>query len=113
VGAIRPNWRDRRGRVSTNGDAEKLYTRYVWLTVGHRVAAVLLGRLRMDVDECIAAYGDLMRAMHGAAPNQLSSASIAAVVADIVLRSGRPSTEAFHSAADDICKVFVGVSPPS
>jgi hypothetical protein len=93
--------------VSTYGDAEKLHIRTVWLTIGHSVAAVTLGRLRMDLDDCIATYGDLMRAMDVATPSQLSTALISTVVADIVSRCVRSITEAFQSAVDHNCKVFV------
>jgi hypothetical protein len=61
----------------------------------------------MDLDDCIAAYGDLMRATHNAAPNQLSNAPIPRVVADIVSQYGRSITEAFLNAADNGCKVYV------
>ncbi len=73
----------------------------------HSFAAVMLGRLRMEVDDCIAAYGNLMRVMHGATSDQPPNGTFVEAVADLVSRYGGSRTEAFHSAADHNCKVFV------
>ncbi len=61
VGAIQTNRVDRCGRVSINGNALKSYTGYFWLTIRQSVDAILPGHLRIDMDECIASYSDLMR----------------------------------------------------
>ncbi len=70
----------------------------------------MLGRLRMDVDDCITAYGGLIRALHSADPNQLSNTTLAAAVTDVVAQYSGSTTEAFCHAAENDCKVFVEVS---
>ncbi len=68
----------------------------------------MLGRLRIDVDECISAYGSLVRAMHSGVSSQLGNTTLEAAVSDAVSRYARSSNERFHSAAENDCKVYVG-----
>jgi hypothetical protein len=79
----------------------------VWLSVALRFAAIMLGRLRMDVDDCITEYSSVVRIMNAAEPNKLSSTALEAAVADVVTRYAGSSTEAFHSSAEADCKVCV------
>ncbi len=67
----------------------------------------MLGRLRMEVNDCIAAYSNMVHVVHNAEPNQLSSTTLEAAVAEIVSQHARSSTEAFHISAAEDCKVCV------
>jgi hypothetical protein len=78
-----------------------------WLIVGLRFAAIMLGRLRLDVDDCIMEYSSVVRITHNSAPNQLSNTALGAAIADVVSRYAGSSTEAFHSSAEEDCKVYV------
>jgi hypothetical protein len=55
----------------------------------------MLGRLRMEVDNCIAAYSSLMSATYNVALNQAASETIEESVQYIVAVNGGSNTEAF------------------
>jgi hypothetical protein len=71
----------------------------------HSVVAVMLGVLHMDVDNCIHAYVNLMRALRRVAPIGPSSEAAHRIVADTLAIYAEPSDEMFCRAAGDDSRV--------
>ncbi len=69
------------------------------------VVAVMLGVLRMEVDDCIEAYVNLMRALRPVAPIGPSSEAAHSIVRNVLTMFAGPSDERFCRAAGDDCRV--------
>ncbi|RYP59758.1 hypothetical protein DL770_010141 [Monosporascus sp. CRB-9-2] len=79
----------------------------------------LIGRLEMDVDECISAYSDLMNAVFGEKSSwlpigftgrikaQFDSQKLRGAIEQVILRRGLSKTELFNAGQHRGCKVFV------
>jgi hypothetical protein len=75
----------------------------------------MLGRLEMDVDACIAAYSELMKAVfegpsswlpvswRGNVKARFDSAKLRSAVNDVVASSGASPTSAFNDSKDRGC----------
>jgi hypothetical protein len=75
----------------------------------------MLGRLEMDVDACIAAYSELMKAVFkersswlpvsrsGKVKARFNSAKLRSAVNDVVASSGASPTDAFNDCKDQEC----------
>jgi hypothetical protein len=75
----------------------------------------MLGRLEMDVDACIAAYSELMKAVFkersswlpvsrsGKVKARFDSAKLRSAVNDVVASSGASPTDAFNDCKDRGC----------
>ncbi|KIX08880.1 uncharacterized protein Z518_03537 [Rhinocladiella mackenziei CBS 650.93] len=80
---------------------------------------IMLGRLEMDVDECIAAYTRLTKAVleerahripfswSGQVQSRFDSNKLKAVIDDVITRQGYSPTEPFNNEKPRGCKVFV------
>lgn len=78
--------------------------------------AIMLGRLEMDVDECIAAYTELMKAIFVKASSQLpitwkgkvkprfNSAKLKDAIEDVVSSRGALPADAFDDGKDRRCR---------
>ena len=76
----------------------------------------MLGRLEMDVDECIAAYSELMKAVFveqsswlpvswtGKVKARFDSGKLKGAVEDVISSRGISSTDAFHAGKDRGCR---------
>ncbi|CAI6342365.1 unnamed protein product [Periconia digitata] len=81
--------------------------------------AVMLGRLEMDVDECIDAYSELAAAVfgekltpipvkiEGEVKPQFDSARLETAIRKVVTRGGAPETALFNDGIERGCKTFV------
>ncbi|OAP55793.1 hypothetical protein AYL99_09945 [Fonsecaea erecta] len=81
--------------------------------------AIMLGRLEMDVDECITAYNRLTKAVFekraqwtpfswtGQVQSRFDSNKLKAVIDDVITRQGYSPTEPFNDGTTRGCKVFV------
>ncbi|OAG43855.1 hypothetical protein AYO21_02082 [Fonsecaea monophora] len=81
--------------------------------------AIMLGRLEMDVDECIVAYNKLTKAIFeekahwtpfnwsGRVQSRFDSNKLKAVIDDVITRQGYSPTEPFNDGKPRGCKVFV------
>ncbi|OQV11228.1 hypothetical protein CLAIMM_15091, partial [Cladophialophora immunda] len=81
--------------------------------------AIMLGRLEMDVDECITAYNRLIKAVFeekahwtpfswsGQVQSRFDSNKLKAVIDDVITRQGYSPTEPFNDGTPRGCKVFV------
>ncbi|KAJ6437506.1 reverse transcriptase [Purpureocillium lavendulum] len=81
--------------------------------------AIMLGRLEMDVDECITAYSDLMESVfnerlrrmsvgfHGRIEPKFDSNKLKEAIETVVHRAGAATTDLFNDGQDRGCKVFV------
>ncbi len=69
------------------------------------VVAVMLGVLRMQVDDCIGAYVNLIRALRPVAPIEPSSEAAHSIVRDVLTMFGEPSDERFCRATGDDTRV--------
>ncbi|EXJ75745.1 uncharacterized protein A1O5_00252 [Cladophialophora psammophila CBS 110553] len=81
--------------------------------------AIMLGRLEMDVDECIEAYNRLIKTVfekkaHWALFNwrgniqaQFDNAKLKGAIEEIITRKGYSTTELFNDGKSHGCKVFV------
>jgi hypothetical protein len=75
------------------------------LRIINSVIAVLLGVRRMQVDDCIGAYINLMRALRPVAPIEPTSEAAHSIVRDVLTMFGEPSDERFCRATDDDTRV--------
>ncbi len=69
------------------------------------VVAVMLGVLRMDVDDCIGAYVNMMCALRPIAPVRPSSEAAHGIVRDVLTMFLAPSDERFCRATADDSRV--------
>ncbi|EXJ92891.1 hypothetical protein A1O3_01445 [Capronia epimyces CBS 606.96] len=81
--------------------------------------AIMLGRLEMDVDECINAYNRLIKAVFkekahripfrfsGRIQSQFDSAKLKAAIEEVITSRGYSPTEPFNDRKPRGCKVFV------
>ncbi|KFY32151.1 hypothetical protein V493_00462, partial [Pseudogymnoascus sp. VKM F-4281 (FW-2241)] len=81
--------------------------------------AIMLGRLEMDVDECIAAYSDLAAAVFGEKLTQVpvnikgkikprfDSAKLESAIRKAVIRSGVSETDLLDNGTERGCRTFV------
>jgi hypothetical protein len=73
----------------------------------------MLGRLQMDVDECVTAYGNLTRFISSRESNQLEDDSKRSftTLQDAITKAlelpGRSSGDMFNTDIDHACRVFV------
>ena len=76
----------------------------------------MLGRLEMDVDQCIAAYSELAESvfseklrsipfgMWGQTKARFSSAKLKQAIRKVIVDSGRPESELFDDSSERGCK---------
>ena len=81
-----------------------------------RLIAIMLGRLEMDVDQCIAAYSDLTEAvfseklssvpfgMRGQIKSQFSSAKLKEAIQKVIVNSGRSESALFDDGSERGCR---------
>ncbi|KFY66945.1 hypothetical protein V496_01838, partial [Pseudogymnoascus sp. VKM F-4515 (FW-2607)] len=81
--------------------------------------AIMLGRLEMDVDECIAAYTDLAAAVFGEKISQVpvnikgkikprfDSAKLESAIRKVVAQSGASETDVLNDGTERGCRTFV------
>jgi hypothetical protein len=79
----------------------------------------MLGRLEMDVDVCITAYSELMKAVFaeksswlpvgwsGNVRARFDSTKLKSAVEDVISSNGVSPTDAFHDGKDRGCRTFV------
>jgi hypothetical protein len=73
--------------------------------------AIMLGRLHMDIDDCVTAFGSLVRAARDRAASSPLSAvdsylsTLDATVTEILVTYGGSSAEPFVAAMSGACKV--------
>jgi hypothetical protein len=79
----------------------------------------MLGRLEMDVDECISAYSKLMKTVFGEKSSWLpiswtggtkarfDSAKLKGAIEEVVANHGASATELFNDRASRGCRVYV------
>jgi hypothetical protein len=82
-----------------------------------RLIAIMLGRLEMDVDECIAAYIRLMEAVFktkktrfpitrtGNLKAQFDSAKLEAAITEVIRDQGAKETDLFNDGTSRRCRV--------
>lgn len=78
----------------------------------------MLGRLEMDVDECITAYNRLIKAVFeekalwtpfgwtGQVRSRFDSAKLKAAIDEVITRKGYSPTEPFNDGKPHGCKVY-------
>ncbi|KAF2477222.1 FabD/lysophospholipase-like protein [Lindgomyces ingoldianus] len=81
--------------------------------------AIMLGRLEMDVDECITAYSDLAEAVFGEKQSRIpinfmgkvksrfDSAKLETAIKKVVTQSGASVTDLFNDGTERGCRTFV------
>ncbi|KAF2274187.1 FabD/lysophospholipase-like protein [Westerdykella ornata] len=81
--------------------------------------AIMLGRLEMDVDTCIASYSELMKTVFeeksswfpvswsGKVKARFDSAKLKSAIEDVVSNNGASPTDAFNDGKDRGCRTFV------
>lgn len=82
-----------------------------------RLIAIMLGRLEMDVDECIAAYTKLMKTVFEKQSSQFAinwsgninarfdTAKLESAIKDVVTSHGAKETDLFNDGAERGCRV--------
>ena len=86
-------------------------------TNGHRLIAIMLGRLEMDVDDCILAYSKLMESMFakksswslegwtGEIKAQFDSTRLKSAIEEAITHQGIPKTSLLNDEQARGCKV--------
>jgi hypothetical protein len=81
-----------------------------------RLIAIMLGRLEMDVEECIATYSNFAEAVFGerlssipfnfkgGVKSRFDSAKLESAIQGIVKKSGVPEAELFNNGKEHGCK---------
>lgn len=81
-----------------------------------RLIAIMLGRLEMDVDECITGYSKLMKAVfmekssklplswRGRVKAQFDSKKLKAAVEEVIVNAGFSITDAFNDGKSRGCR---------
>ncbi|OTB15364.1 hypothetical protein K445DRAFT_61039 [Daldinia sp. EC12] len=81
--------------------------------------AIMLGRLEMDVDECISVYSELMKSVFkykarrfpisltGKTKSRFKSTKLEAAIKKAIIRHGSNETDLFNNGVARRCKVFV------
>jgi hypothetical protein len=89
----------------------------VGLTNAVRLIAIMLGRLEMDVDECISAYKDLMKAVfeeklrrvpiswRGNTKAQFDSARLKSAIEKVITSCGLYQADLFNDGTARGCRV--------
>ncbi|KAI0845105.1 phospholipase [Daldinia vernicosa] len=79
--------------------------------------AIMLGRLEMDVDECISVYSELMRSIFkkkwnwfpisltGKSRSRFKSAKLESAIKEAIIRHGSKETDLFNDGVDRRCRV--------
>jgi hypothetical protein len=86
------------------------------LTKRHSLIAIMLGRLEMSVDECIAAYSDLAAAVFGEKLHRIpvnirggvqprfDSARLESAIRKAITQSGASETDLFNDGTERGCR---------
>lgn len=97
-----------------------MYYALTWLnsrSKATRLIAIMLGRLEMDVDECISAYSGLMEAvfnerlrrmpvdLRGRVEPQFDSRKLKEAIEEVIRRRGASTTDLFNDGQERGCKV--------
>lgn len=84
-----------------------------------RIIAIMLGRLEMDVDECISAYTELMGtvfdkklrsrrlSISGDVQAQFDSQRLRAAIESVIIKTGRLPDEPFNKGELSGCGVYI------
>lgn len=84
---------------------------------GGRLIAIMLGRLEMDIDECVLVYNGLMKALFeekssrfrvgwsGRIKAQFDSNKLKAVIEEVITRHNPSSSSLFNDGKQHGCKV--------
>jgi hypothetical protein len=87
------------------------------LTNGYRLIAIMLGRLEMDVDECISAYSKLMESVFGEKSSwlpigwtgktkaQFDSTRLKKAIEEVITCQGVSTTDLLNDGSPRGCKV--------
>ena len=77
-----------------------------------RLIAIMLGRLEMDVDECIAAYTKLMKTVFEKKPSwtgniksQFDTAKLESAIKKVITSHGAKETDLFNDGVERGCRV--------